>query len=321
MRPPRFWRSGGIPPWPLPLLARIVTAAAARRVVRPGWTAPVPVICCGNASAGGSGKTPLALDLAARLLARGYRPAFLTRGYGGSLHGPAQIDPGRHDAAESGDEAQLLARIAPTFIGADRAASARLAVANGADVLVMDDGLQNPGLAKTLSLLVIDGGAGFGNGHVMPAGPLREPVASAASRCRAAVLIGDGDGINISLALLPVLRAWIVADPQALANLPVRLLAFAGIGRPEKFFDTLRRSGRAPLDTAAFADHHRYRDIEIVRLRERASALDATLVTTEKDFARLSKPMRAGIATLPIALRWDDPAAIEAILTEALASA
>ena len=161
--------------------AAVVAAITARRVARPGWRAPVPVICCGNATAGGAGKTTLALDLGARLAQR--RVAFLTRGHGGRARGVHLVDPSRDGAALVGDEALLLAEARPTWVAADRAAGARAAVAAGAGVLVMDDGLQNPTLAKDLSFLVIDGGTGFGNGRVMPAGPLREPVATAAVRC------------------------------------------------------------------------------------------------------------------------------------------
>ena len=321
MTPPGFWQAGHRPAAVLLPFARIYAAATAWRLRRPGWTAPVPVICCGNAGAGGSGKTPLALDLAARLLARGRMPAFLTRGHGGALRGPVLIDLARHDAAASGDEAQLLARVAPTWVGADRAATARLAVARGADVLVMDDGLQNATLAKTLSLLVIDGAAGFGNGRTIPAGPLREPAGTAAARCGAAVRIGD-DATGAARLLppgLPVLAARLAPDPRALAALPPRLLAFAGIGRPQKFFDTLAEAGHAPLETASFADHHAYTARDLDRLAARARALDASCVTTAKDFARLPPAARAAVLPLPVSLVWQDDAAIDRLLTEALA--
>jgi tetraacyldisaccharide 4'-kinase len=313
MNPPGFWRHGHTPPWPLRPLAALYAAATARRVARPGWTAGVPVICCGNASAGGTGKTPLALDLAARLRALGETPAFLTRGHGGRLRG-ARVTPA--NAADAGDEPQLLSACAPTYAGPDRAATARLAIAEGATVLVMDDGLQNPGLVRTLSLLVIDGGAGFGNGHVMPAGPLREPAAAAAARCRAAVLIGDDEtGATEGLAL-PVLRARLRPDPADLAALPPRLLAFAGIGRPQKFFDTLARSGHAPLRAIGFPDHHRYTEADLRRLRAEAAALGAHLVTTAKDAARLP-PGAAHV--LRVSLEWHDPAGIDHLLRQALA--
>ena len=187
--PPGFWGRDGVLPRLLSPLAAVTAAVTAWRVARPGWRAPVPVICCGNVTVGGAGKTTVALDLGARLAARGRAVHFLLRGYGGSVRGPHRVAAG-DTAARVGDEALLLAEVAPTWIGADRAASARAAVAAGAQVLVMDDGLQNPGLHKDLSLLVVDGASGFGNGRVLPAGPLREPVAAGAARCQAAVLIG-----------------------------------------------------------------------------------------------------------------------------------
>ncbi len=319
MTPPGFWQFGRTPPWPLETLSRLTAAATARRVARPGWAAPVPVICCGNASSGGAGKTPLALDLGRRLRARGASVAFLTRGHGGSARTPLRV--AGQDAALVGDEALLLAGIAPCYVGADRAATARLAIADGADVLVMDDGLQNPGLAKTLSLLVIDGGAGFGNGHVIPAGPLREPVARAAARCHAAVLIG-ADRTDAAGQLpdgLPVLRAVLAPDPADLAALPPRLLAFAGIGRPQKFFDTLSESGHAPMATRAFPDHHPYTARDLQRLQDEARHLDATLVTTAKDLVRLPLALRPAILTLRVSLDWRDETDIDRLLCQAWA--
>ena len=323
LNPPRFWQAGGEPGFLLRVLlaplAAIYEAATARRVARAGFVAPVPVICCGNAGAGGSGKTPLALDLATRLIARGRRPAMLTRGHGGTRRDAGRVDPA-DSAGDVGDEPRLLAAIAPTFRGADRAETARLAVASGADVLVMDDGLQNPGLAKTASLLVIDGGFGFGNGQVIPLGPLREPVTAAAARCRAAVLIGE-DRAGAVAALphaLPVLRAELRPDPDDLADLPERLLAFAGIGRPEKFFATLAQSGHAAIETRAFADHHPYSEADLAPLRARAAELGATLVTTAKDIVRLPVAWRADIAVLRVSLHWQDETAINALLDEIL---
>lgn len=316
MKPPAFWQHGHTPPWPLLPCAWIYAKATARRAAQPGWRAPVPVICCGNPGAGGSGKTPLALDIAGRLLARGRRPAFLTRGHGGAARGPLRVRP-THTAADIGDEALLLVSLAPTYVGADRAATARLAIADGADVLVMDDGLQNPTLARTMALMVIDGGAGFGNGHVIPAGPLREPVAAAAARCRAAIMMGP-DLTGLQPFGLPVHHAELVPQELDLAALPERLLAFAGIGRPAKFFDTLRAHGRAPVDTIAFADHYPYTAADIARIRAQAASSGATPVTTQKDFVRLPESLRAGLLHLRIVLAWSDSAGIEALLDEAL---
>jgi tetraacyldisaccharide 4'-kinase len=313
MTPPVFWQHGHAPPWGLRPVSALYAGVTARRVGRAGWSAGVPVICCGNATAGGTGKTPLAIDLAQRLRGMGEAPAFLTRGHGGALRG-VRVTP--ENQARAGDEPVLLAAVAPTYAGADRAVSARLAIAEGATVLVMDDGLQNPGLVRTLSLLVIDGGAGFGNGHVIPAGPLREPVAAAAARCQAAVLIGDDRTDAASLLSLPILRARLRPDAGDLAALPADLVAFAGIGRPQKFFDTLREAGRAPLRAIAFPDHHPYTAGEVARLRAEAARLGAGLVTTAKDAARLPQ----GTAhVLRVTLEWDDPSAITALLRKAIA--
>ena len=320
MKPPAFWWHGGSPPWILLPLAWIYATATARRMEKAGWTAPIPVICCGNPGAGGSGKTPLALDIARRLQARGHAPAFLTRGHGGALAGPLRVEPARHSARDVGDEALLLAECAPTFVGGDRAASAKLAIGAGAEVLVMDDGLQNPTLAKTLSLLVIDGGAGFGNGCVIPAGPLRETVAAAAMRCQAAVIIGaDATGALAALpASLPTLTAGFVPEPAGIGDLLEHVVAFAGIGRPQKFFQTLRAAGLVLAETMEFADHHPYSDADLALIRNRAEALGARLVTTAKDFMRIPAVDRHGIDVVRIRLEWADPAGIEAMLDAAM---
>ena len=220
IRAPEFWSGdggGGLLPLLLSPFAALYGAATARRVARPGWKAPVPVICCGNATAGGAGKTTVALDLGRRLANRGIAVHFLLRGYGGSLKGPLRVDPAHHDSLAVGDEALLLAAERPAWISADRAAGARAAIAAGAQAIVMDDGLQNPTLEKDVSLLVVDGTYGFGNGRVIPAGPLREPVAEAAARCRAAVLIGEDECNALALLppRLPVLRAHRRPGPEA----------------------------------------------------------------------------------------------------------
>ena len=315
MRPPAFWSEGG---WRSHLLrpAEAVTGwMTARRVARPGWRAPVPVLCCGNAGVGGAGKTTLALDLLRRLQLRDGRPHALLRGYGGRERGPILVQPGLHDAARVGDEALLLAAVAPTWVSANRATGAWAAAEEGADAIVMDDGLQNPGLVKDCSLLVIDGGYGFGNGRLLPAGPLREPVAAAAARCRAAVLIGaDARGAVAMLPPgLPVLRAVLVPDLGEL-DFDLRYLAFAGIGRPEKFFAGLRAAGVMLAGTWAFADHHPYTDGELAALRRYAHDAEAMLLTTPKDIARLSEDQRAGIAVADVSLAWEDEAALDALL-------
>ncbi len=320
IRPPAFWRSGGIAARLLAPFRGITRRITERRVARPGWHAPVPVICCGNATVGGTGKTPVCLDIIARLRARGIDVHALTRGFGGAVGQVTQVNPAAHIAREVGDEALLLARLAPTWVATNRAAAAQAAIRDGAQALVMDDGLQNASLAKTCSLLIIDGAAGFGNGHLLPAGPLREPVESAARRCRAAVMIGpDTSGAAAMLpATLPILHASLVPASEMSARAGKRVVAFAGIGRPEKFFDSLEQAGLQVCARAAFADHHVYRRRELARLRQQAASAHAELVTTWKDYMRLSLSDREGIAALGITLAWQDPAALEALLAEAV---
>jgi tetraacyldisaccharide 4'-kinase len=321
LRPPGFWQRDGsrLAPALLAPFAAFTAAATARRVARPGWRAPVPVLCCGNVTVGGSGKTTLALDLLRRLAARGAVPHALLRGYGGTARGTRRVAP-EDDAAEVGDEALLLAAVAPTWIGADRAAAAHAAVAAGAGVLVMDDGLQNPTLCKDVSLLVIDGGFGFGNRRVLPAGPLRESITAGAARCRAAVLIGP-DETDAAAALppdLPVLRARLVPGPATLSLHGRRVLGFAGIGRPEKFFATLREAGADLAGSVAFPDHHRFTARELDMLMARARSLDAVPVATAKDAVRLPQTLRETVLVADVTLDWELPSAIEAVLDEAL---
>jgi tetraacyldisaccharide 4'-kinase len=317
VRQPAFWQHDGsvLPAALLSPLAGLVAAATARRVARAGWRAPVPVICCGNVSVGGSGKTTLALDLLRRLQARGVAAHALLRGYGGSARGTRRVLPG-DDSAETGDEALLLAGTAPTWIGADRAASARAAIAAGAGALVMDDGLQNPTLCKDLSLLVVDGGFGFGNGRVLPAGPLREPIASGAGRCQAAVLIGP-DQAAAGAALppaLPVLRAHLIPGPATLSLHGRQVLGFAGIGRPAKFFATLREAGAVLAETVAFPDHHRFTARELNGLIGQAQRMGALPVTTAKDAMRLPETLRDEVFVADVSLAWHSEHGIDTLL-------
>jgi len=322
-RPPTFWSAGHANAWLPRLLAplgNILASVTATRAARPGWRAPVPVICCGNVTVGGSGKTTLALDLGCRLRDLGVAPHFLTRGHGGSAKGPVRVDT-QHPARLVGDEALLLAEVAPTWVSRDRAEGARAAVAAGAGAIVMDDGLQNPGLAKDVSLLVVDGVAGFGNGRPVPAGPLRESVASAAARCQAAVWIGD-DATAARPMLppsLPVLRARLCPGAEIAPIAGKRVLAFAGIGRPAKFFDMLEHADVDVVARVGFPDHHRYRPEEVEALIERAAAADLLLVTTPKDAVRLAPPLRAAVTVIGVRLLWERPSEIDAMLRSLLA--
>ncbi|MGI4953581.1 MAG: tetraacyldisaccharide 4'-kinase [Janthinobacterium lividum] len=319
MMPPAFWTHDGWAARALSPLSALVAGLTARRVARPGWRAPVPVLCCGNAGVGGAGKTTLVLDLVARLQARGVAVHCLSRGYGGTARGPLLVDPACATAGLVGDEPLLLAGVAPTWVGRDRAASARQAVEAGAAALVMDDGLQNPGLVQDAALLVIDGAVGFGNGRVLPAGPLREPVARAALRCRAAVLIGE-DRRHARAHLpagLPVLRARLVADRDLGGR---RVLAFAGIARPGKFFATLRQSGAEILETISFPDHHPFSQADLARVLAAAATLGVRPITTPKDMVRIPAAMRHQVDVLGVRLDWESPAEIEALLAEWLDS-
>jgi len=272
--------------------------------------ASVPVLCVGNLVAGGVGKTPVAIALARWFSMRGKSPAFLTRGYGGQQKGPLWVDLDHHKMSDVGDEPLLLAQVAPTIVSADRAAGGTFSSTRPIDVLIMDDGFQNPGLHKDLSILVVDGATGFGNGRLIPAGPLREPIASGARRAAAVVIIGDDRaGVRTALASHisgPVLRADIVPSDDQPNLAGRRVLAFAGIGRPQKFFDTLRRLGAELVDAKTYPDHHPYTDNDLGWLRAFARENDASLITTEKDLVRIAPAVRTGIETVKITAKFVD---------------
>ncbi|WP_308915835.1 tetraacyldisaccharide 4'-kinase [Jannaschia sp. LMIT008] len=309
MHAPRFW---GDPPGLraalLSPLGALYARTTARRVARPGLRLDVPVICVGNVHAGGTGKTPTVMAVVERLLARGLTPGVVSRGHGGRLGGPVRVDPAIHDADAVGDEPLLLAAIAPVWVAKDRAAGGRAARAAGADVIVLDDGHQNPALTKDLSLVVIDAEVGFGNGRVLPAGPLREPAAVGLARADLTVTLGP-PGAQDVLALpvdRPRLRGRLapLATGMPWAGLPV--FAFAGIGRPAKFFDTLQALGADLRGTVALADHQPLTRPLLHRLGEQAAKLGAQPVTTEKDAVRLPNALRGRVLVLPVRLDCDD---------------
>ncbi|MGF6228185.1 tetraacyldisaccharide 4'-kinase [Inquilinus ginsengisoli] len=327
MKTPGFWYRPEATP-----AARLLAPAGAlydlasrlRRAVIKPQRAPVPVVCVGNLVAGGAGKTPVALALARRLAEIGIAVHVLSRGHGGSLAGPVRVDPDRHTAAEVGDEPLLLARAAPAWISRDRPAGARAAASAGAGLILMDDGFQNPSLAKDLSLLVVDGSSGFGNGRILPAGPLRERPDDGLARADALVIMGpDRAGIAALAARhgppgrlgLPALGARLVSSPEDAARLRGRkVLAFAGIGRPEKFFATLAELGAEIVGAVPYPDHHVYTPDEVMRLVETAQERGAVPVTTEKDLVRLPPEARPMVEALRVDLAWDDPAAVDAVL-------
>ena len=316
MKTPDFWRHRG---WQSLLLAPfgwIYGALTLRRMAKPGWRAPVPVISVGNFTAGGAGKTPTSIAITKALIARGERPFFLTRGHGGRKIGPLRVDPARHGASDVGDEPLLLARHAPVIVARDRAAGARMAIAEGASCLVLDDALQNPALTKDFSLAVVDGGFGFGNARCVPAGPLRAPVVATLKRVHAALIIGpDAMGVGRTIASdIPVFAADMHASGGTEALSGREVVAFCGIGRPEKFRDTLTALGAKVVAFHAFADHHSYSDTEARNLLAKAS--ERMLVTTEKDHVRLK-----GTPALDALAARAMPVPIEVALDPALVAA
>lgn len=307
MRPPSFWRHGGgfVPRMLLTPLSWLQTFAVRRRLGKPGYKASIPVVCVGNAVMGGSGKTPCAIAIAKLLRDNGHKPAFLTRGYGGDTRGPVCVDTDGASAADVGDEALLLAHAFPTWVSRDRAAGARAIEAdNRSTVIVMDDGFQNPSLQKDFSILVTDGTFGLGNEAVFPAGPLREPWADALVRADAQLIVGPDRRGLVKAAALPVFQATLEPRPAVSLKAGTPVIAFAGIGLPEKFFETARSLGLDLVESVAFADHHPYSHTEIAGLRERAEAAGAKLLTTEKDWVRLSTSDRRDIAALPVTLSF-----------------
>ncbi len=336
LTPPGFWweERRGLIAAALSPLAAVYGAIAGRRMQERGFRSPLPVICVGNLTVGGAGKTPTAMVIAQLLMASGEKPFLLTRGYRSAAeHGPPLCaDPERHTAEDIGDEALLLARVASTLVSADRVASAKMAAAQGASVLILDDGLQNPSLSKDLRLVVVDAVAGIGNGLCLPAGPLRAPFAIQLASADVLVLLGNGtQGAKIAEQARrmgkTVFNARLdVPAKQATELSGQRVYAFAGVGRPQKFFATLAGIGANVVGSRAFPDHHAYRCDEIVGLQRAAKDSDAWLVTTEKDMARLQPMAAFGHPALPeprpvpVELTVEDRPAFEALVKRAIAA-
>ena len=315
MKAPAFWSAPpGIMAWLLAPLGFVYGRMTAWRMRQAGRRAGVPVICVGNLTLGGAGKTPTVLWLARELSEAGERPFVVSRGYGGRLRGPVVVDAATMSAADCGDEPLLISRAAPVIVARDRAAGADLAEKRGATVILLDDGLQNPGLAKDLCIAVIDGEAGVGNGFCFPAGPLRAPVPAQLSRVGAALVIGASKphpAIRDSIAAsrIPLTLARFSPQAEAVGQLMGRrLFAFAGIGRPEKFFATLRSAGLDMAEVREFPDHHPFSPADLAALRARAAKASLTLVTTEKDAVRLGNA--PDIKVLPVSLVPADAALI-----------
>ncbi len=317
MRAPEFWypltgRTAGLLPWLLaPFALCYMFAGWLRAAFAQPYRAAIPVICVGNLTAGGTGKTPVALALAARLLNEGVKVHFLTRGYGGNIAGPVRVEPNNHNAAHVGDEALLLVGVAPTWVARDPKAGARAAISAGAELLILDDGLQNPYLVKDLSIALIDAERGFGNGWVIPSGPLREPVARGLSRASAIITIGDGGSFS-GFGKTQLRAHRHILSPDAVNG--KRLYAFCGIGAPQQFFDMLRNAGADLAGAVAFPDHHPYTDDEINQIILNALKLDATPITTEKDRVRLSAQMRQKIPAIAMEIRFCDEPALARLL-------
>ena len=321
MRAPEFWyRPRDAEAQLLSPLGWIYAAAGrVRHAVTVPIKASVPVICIGNLTVGGTGKTPVAIAVAERIKALGYKPGFLTRGYGAQIKGPMTVDPELDDAQTVGDEPLLLAAHAVTVCSPDRPAGARLLASKRVQAVVMDDGFQNPTLAKDLSFIVVDAERGFGNGEVIPAGPLRERVEDGLARAHGIVLIGEGE-VELPTTL-PVFRAKFVAveDDEALVR-NQRVAAFAGIGMPDKFFATLVNLGATLALARPFPDHHPYSDDELIELLNGAAAANAIPVTTEKDWVRLSPAYRDKVRALRVRVAFDPASAtaLDALLARCL---
>ena len=308
MREPDFWWRPGTGHVLTPLGA-LYGAVAALRMQRAGQKSGLPVVCLGNLTVGGAGKTPAAIAVAQLLQGAREHPFFLSRGYGGSLVGPVRVDPAVHQARDAGDEPLLLARLAPTVVAHDRVAGAKFAQSAGASVVVMDDGLQNPALAKDLGIIVIDGRRGIGNGHMIPAGPLRAPLGLQLGCAQAVIIVGAADGARAVIDRarrcgMHIFHARLDPDRSVVAAIGRRkTLAFAGIGDPEKFFATLTANGIEVAECASFPDHHRYTAADAQNLLGRAHARNLMLVTTEKDLVRLGgDPQLAALAARTSAL-------------------
>ncbi|MBN9149350.1 MULTISPECIES: tetraacyldisaccharide 4'-kinase [unclassified Nitrobacter] len=333
MREPAFWhRPSSLRSQLLAPLGALYGAVAARRLMRTGLRAGVPVICVGNYGLGGAGKTPTVMALAGILRSLGETPVVLSRGYGGRLHGPLQVDADRHTATEVGDEPLMMARTIPVIVSRQRTAGTAPARALGASVILLDDGFQNPAIAKDTSLIVIDAARGLGNKRVFPAGPLRAPLPAQLSRTDVLVIIGlgaaaDGVAANINARGGLVLRAKLVPDDGSVAALRGRrVCAFAGIGDPARFFRSLRACGVDVAAERAFADHHPFSQSDVAELREVAARDGLALVTTEKDLARLrnSESLKAfaqDVVPFAVTLAFDDEPALRSFLAGRIAQA
>ena len=323
---PKFWTEKGlISSALLPLSALWLLAGYFRNALARPETADLPVICVGNISIGGTGKTPITATLCRIAKEQGYTPCILMRGYKGRETGPIFADPSVHISADIGDEALMLALANDVCVSADRIRGARfIAAQNKFDLIIMDDGMQNPWLCKDLTLAVFDGQSGLGNQRILPAGPLRERLSSGLGKADAVVLNGkDESGVKPLLAPdMPVLEGQLHPDQKIAKTLRGKqLIGFAGIGRPQRFFATLRQTGAEVVRELSFADHHNYSEADLARLHQEAFNAGAELVTTHKDWVRLPPEWRARVLALPVSFRFSraHKAALITLISSALA--
>ncbi len=323
MRPPEFWlyKEGRDS---APMIRLLLTPiswlygwATARRIkTTQSFDPGIPVICVGNATLGGTGKTPVAIYLLKSLRRLGINAVGLTRGYGGQEKGPIIVND-KHTSTDVGDEPLLLSEHGPVWVAAGRDEGARAARAFGADVIIMDDGHQNPQLEKTLSLLIVDAETGFGNGCVFPAGPLREPLSAALARTDAVVLMKPASDYEIDDDLKMQLKGHVIIPAYLSPQTPPpsgKLYAFAGIGRPNKFFAALKRHGGDLVEAIPYADHYKYKESDIENLFMLAAEYGAALITTEKDHIRLPSGYKRGIHSWPVSVVFEDELTLRRLL-------
>lgn len=328
MRAPDFWFTPPNAPTALAKmlspLGALYASATARRVAHEGSEVGCPVICVGNLNAGGTGKTPTVIALAQYLMGKGLSPHVVSRGYGGSLDGPEEVHERTHSASETGDEPLLLAAFLPTWIAKDRLAGCQAAANAGAEIILLDDGFQNPSVRKDYSIVVVDAAKGFGNGRCIPAGPLREPVDAGLKRADVLLSIGSNEAQEMFCSqwsadiTIPQMRGSLVPLQTGMDWVGQKFLAFAGIGHPEKFFRTLRDLGANLAETQSLEDHQELTPALFARLEARAKALGAQLVTTEKDAIRLPMQHRSKVLSLPVRLEVADWTLIDAALAKLL---
>ena len=316
MKTPSFWHADGFIPKLLEPLAQLYKCLSfLERSLRSKTKIDIPVLCIGNLVSGGAGKTPIALSIGQKLNAK-HNISFLTRGYGGIEAGPIEVNPDEHSSYEVGDEALILSEVGPTWVSRNRIAGAIAAKNAGFEIVIMDDGFQHTSLVKTLSFVIIDGPYGFGNGRLIPAGPLREPIYSGLKRADIIVLVGE---VNPSIIELlpnnkPLLRASLVPAEMGIPLSNNNVIGFAGIGRPTKFLETLEKMGLNIIDFVAFPDHYRFRESEIRELYEKATEVDAILVTTFKDMKRVPKSVAHLCQPIGITVVWEDDSEIQQLL-------